>query len=93
MAGGFEMFDCPVGKNDSELDCVLSFLTQRLVESPHSLCRDRLDESVAAQFPGRGGPAADQSPKFGNFPPTNRQAAVALKTTVPVWLSRCASAR
>src|SRR5208282_6584773 len=30
MAGGFEVFDCPVGKNDSELDHVLSFLAQRL---------------------------------------------------------------
>ena len=29
MAGGFKMFDCPVRKNDSELDCVLSFLAQR----------------------------------------------------------------
>ena len=30
MAGGFETFDCPVRKNDSELYCVLSILAQRL---------------------------------------------------------------
>src|SRR6516162_4468979 len=30
MAGGFEIFDCPVRKNDSELDLVGSTLAQRL---------------------------------------------------------------
>src|SRR6516162_8663818 len=30
MAGGFEIFDCPVRKKDSELDHVGSILTQRL---------------------------------------------------------------
>src|SRR5215510_14609787 len=39
-----------------------------------SLCTSglgRLDGSVATQFRGSGDPAPDQSPRFGNTPPTN----------------------
>ena len=93
MAGRFDIFDRSIGKYDSELECKISLLHARPRRSPHSLSRDHLDVCVAIQFPGPEGPAADQIPISGNFPLTNKQAAVALKTKVPVWLSRCASAR
>src|SRR5258707_3307374 len=36
-------------------------------------CLGRLDGSVATQFRGSGDPAPDQTPRFGNTPPTNRE--------------------
>ena len=73
-AGRLDMFDGSIGKHNSELECEISFLTQGLLSLSRSLSRDHLDVSAATRFPASGGPAADQVPRSGNFPLTNREA-------------------
>ena len=74
MAGRFEIFDRPVGKNDSELDCEISFLTQAPRSSLTSLV------AIVWMYPLQHSFAVGKTlqriktPRFGNFPLTNKQA-------------------
>ena len=67
MAGGFEIFDCSVGKDDSELDREISFLAQvppRVSASTLSRSSGWIRCSTVSRS---GGPAADQAPNSVTF--------------------------
>ena len=74
MANRFKMFDCPVGKDHSELDLVLSPLMQRLKNlfaHPVAIVwMNPLQHRVEVGETLLG----IKTPEFDNFPQTSKQA-------------------
>ena len=71
MPQAVDVSNCSIRQHDSELDGVVTFSRAALWTHSTPLARSS-GWILCSAFRGLAGPAADRSPKFGNFPLTNR---------------------